>query len=123
MRIRNARQSEGASRSASVFVHEVHICGHGRHALRRCLGRPGGESRLFEVPICKYALQGSQRPQPTLLVSTNTKWTYTVTADMPIVGISEGPGVNIVYLRSHFAIRNVRQSEAASDSVSVFEHE
>ena len=28
---------------------------------------------------------------------------YAVTADMPIVGISEGPGVNIAYLRSYFA--------------------
>ena len=35
--------------------------------------------------------------------SGRTKWAYAVTADMPIVGISEGLGVNVVYWRSHFA--------------------
>jgi hypothetical protein len=42
-------------------------------------------------------------PHPALLVSPSTKWTYAVTADMPFVGISEGPGVNIAYWRSQFA--------------------
>ena len=38
-----------------------------------------------------------------LLVFSNIKQTYTVMVDMSLVGISEGPGVNIAYSRSHFA--------------------
>ena len=72
-RIRNARQSEAASCSASVFEHEVDIYSHGRHAHRKYLGGLGGEYRLLEVPFCECAMQ--------------------------------------------------RQSEAASDSASVFKHE
>ena len=34
---------------------------------------------------------GCPAPHPALLVSSNMKWTYAVKADMPIVGISEGP--------------------------------
>ena len=103
MRMRNARQSEPASRSASVLKHGVDICGHGGQAHRRYLGGPGSEYRVFEVSFCEYAMRGSPRPHPSLLVSSNMKWTYTVTADMPIVGISEGPGVTVAYSRSHFA--------------------
>ena len=39
----------------------------------------------------------------TLLGSSNMKLTYTFTTVMPIVGISEGLGVNIACSRSHFA--------------------
>jgi len=49
------------------------------------------------------ALRGRNGPHPALLVSSCTKRTYAATADMSIVSISEGPGVNIVYRRSHFA--------------------
>ena len=49
--MRNAGQSEAASRSASVLKHEVGVCGQGGHAPRRYLGGPGVEYRLFEVPI------------------------------------------------------------------------
>ena len=52
-------------------------------------------------------MRGSPVPHPALLVTSNVKWTYAVTADMPIVGISEGPGVNIAY----------------SNTASVFKHE
>jgi len=103
LRTRNARQSEAASDSASVFKHEVDIYGHGGNAHHRYLGGPGGEYCLFEVPFCEYAMRGSPRPHPALLVSSNMKLTHTVTADKTIVGISEGPGVNIVFSRSHFA--------------------
>ena len=101
--MRNARQSEAASDSARVFKHEVNIYVHGGHAHRRYLGGPGGEHRLFEVPFCEYAMRGSPRPHPTLLVSLNVKRTYVVTADKSILRSLEAPGVNIVYSRSHFA--------------------
>ena len=75
----------------------------GGHAHRGYLGVPGGEHRLFEVKICEHAMRGSPRPHPALLVSSNMEWTYAETANMRIVGISEGPGVNIVYSRAYFA--------------------
>ena len=103
LRIRNARQSEAAFRSASVFMHEVDVCGHVGHDYRRYLGGTGGEYRLFEVPFCEYAMRGGPRPHPALLVSSCTKWVYAVMVDTSIVGISEGPGVNIAYWRSQFA--------------------
>jgi len=101
LRKRNANQSEGASDSASVLKHEVSVCGHGGH--RGYLEGPRGEYRLFEVPFCEYAMRGSPRPHPTLIVPSNTKWAYAFTGDMPVVGFSESPGVNITYWRSHFA--------------------
>ena len=103
-RIRNARQSEGASDAGSVLKHEVCVCGHGGQVHTSYLGGSGGGHRLFEVLFCEYAMRGSSRPQPTLLVSSNTKWAYAVKVDMAVVSISEGPGVKIVYSRSHFAI-------------------
>ena len=103
LRMRDARQPGAAPDAASVFKHEVDVCGHDRHAHRGYLGGHWGEHRLFEVKICEHAMRGSPRPNPTQLVSSGTKWTYAVTVDMPIVGISEGPGVNIAYSRSHFA--------------------
>ena len=102
-RMRNAGQSEAASRSASILKHEVGVCGHGGHAHRRYLGGPGGECRLLEVPFWECAMRGSPWPHPALLGSLCTKWAYAVMADMPTVGISEGPGVYVVYSRSHFA--------------------
>ena len=132
-RIRNARQSDPASRPASALKHEVGVCGHGGHIPRRYLGGPGGEYRLSEVPfgeirnarqceaasrstsvlkhgvrvyrrshLAKCAIRGSPRAHPILLLSSNMKWTYAITVDMPIMGISEGPGVNIAYWRSQF---------------------
>ena len=101
LRISNARQSEAASDAARVFKHEMDLYGHGEIAHRRYLGGSGGECSLLEVPFCEYAMQGSPRPHPTLLLSSNTKWA--VTADMSVISISEGPGVNIAYLRSKFA--------------------
>jgi hypothetical protein len=102
LRICNARQSEAASRSARVSKHEVDACGHGGRIYRASLGGHGGSYRLFEGLFCEYAMRGSPRPQPALLVSPSTKWTHAVTAEMPIVGISEGPGVNIAYSRAQF---------------------
>ena len=61
------------------------------------------EYRLSEVPFCECSMRGSKTPHPTLIVFSNTKWAYTSTVDMSIVGISEGPGVNIAYRRSHSA--------------------
>ena len=65
----------------------------------------GGEYRLFEVPICEYAMRGSPGPHPTLLVFTNIKCSHAVMVDMSTMRISEGPGVNIVYSRARY-IRN-----------------
>ena len=90
--MRNTKQSDAASRSARVSKHEVEVCGHGGYIYRANLGGPGGEHRRLEVPIRKYAMRGSPRPHPTLLVSLCTKWMHAVMVDMPIVGISEGPG-------------------------------
>jgi len=101
--MRNARQSEAASRSASVFEHEVDVCGHGGNIPRRYLGGPGDEYRLSEVPFGEYAMRGSKRPHPALLMSPSTNWTYAVTVDIFFVGISDGSGMNIVYRRSHLA--------------------
>ena len=88
--MRNARQSEAASEAASVFEQGIDVCGHYVHVYRRYLRGPGGDNRLLEVPIHKYAMRGSPRPHPTLLVSSNRTWTYAVTMYMSIIGISEG---------------------------------
>ena len=101
--MRNVRQYQAASRYASVFKHNVDVCDPSGHALHGYLGRPGGEYRLFEVPFCEYAMRGSPRAHPTLLVCSNTKRSYAATADKSIVSISEGPGVGNAYQRSHFA--------------------
>jgi hypothetical protein len=37
-----------------------------------------------------------------VLVFSNTTWTYALMVDMHIVGISEGPRVDIVYSRAYF---------------------
>ena len=63
----------------------------------RILEAPRGEHRLLEVPICECAMRGSPLPHTTLLVSSCTKSMYALTVDIPFVGISEGPGVNIAY--------------------------
>ena len=110
MRIRNARPFGATTDAARVHEHQVSTCGHGEHIYRANLGGPGGEYRLLEVPICEYAMRGSPRPHPTLLMSSNTKWAYAVTKDMFIAGISECPGVRIVYWRSHFANYAMRAS-------------
>ena len=55
------------------------------------LGGTGGGHRLFEVKICEYAMRGSKRAYPTLLVSSNTNGIHAVTVVKSIVGISEGP--------------------------------
>jgi len=81
----------------------VVVCAHGGHAHRGYLGRNGGEYRLFDLPFGEYAMRGSQRLHPALLVSSNRKWAYAVTADMPIVGFLEGMELNIVYSTSHLA--------------------
>ena len=98
-RMRDARQSAAASRSASVLKPEVDVCGHGGHVHRRYLIGPGGECRLFEVKFCEYAMRGSLPPHPALLVSSNTEWTDAATVDICILHILEAPGVNIAYWR------------------------
>ena len=50
LQMRIARQSKVASRSASAIKHELNVCGHGGHALRRYLRWPGGKYRLLEDP-------------------------------------------------------------------------
>jgi len=103
LRMRNAGQSEVASRSASVFKYVLDVCGHGGDALCRYLPGPGGGYRLLEVPIYEYAMRGSPRSHPALLVSSSTNGTYAVTAEMPFVCISEAPGMDIAYWRSQFS--------------------
>ena len=64
---------------------------------------PGVNIAYRRSHLAKFAMRGSAKPHPALLVFSSTEWMYAVTADKPIVGISEGQGVNIVYSRSHFA--------------------
>ena len=68
----------------------------------RILEASEGEYRLFEVPICEYAMRGSPRPHSALIVFTNTNCSHGVMFDISTVRISEAPGVNIAYWRSHF---------------------
>ena len=103
LRIRNARQSEAASDAASVFTQEAYVWGHVSRVYRRCLGGPGGDYRLLEVPNCKYAIRGSPRPHLALLVYLCTELKYAATADMSTVRISEAPMASIAYSRSYFA--------------------
>ena len=63
---------------------------------------PASRIRLFEVPFCECAMRSSKRPHPAMILSSNTKWAYAAAVDIPDGGISEGPGVNIAYSRSHF---------------------
>ena len=117
MRIRNARQSGIAPDTARVHKHHVFTCDHGGHIYRANLGGPGGEYRHFEVPFCEHEIRGSKRPYSALLVSSNTKWMYAATVEMAIVGILEGPGMNLVYSRSHFANS---QCEAVNGCIPLF---
>ena len=59
--------------------------------------------------FCEYAMRGSKKAHPTLLVSSNTKWAYAVTVGKSTVCISEGPVVNFVYWVPILRIRNARQ--------------
>ena len=102
LRMRNARQSEAKYHPAHVFMHEVDVCGHGGHALRRYLGVPGGEYRLFVVPLCEYAMRVSPGSHSALLVSSYTKRAYAVMMDISTVRISKPPGVSIAYSRPYF---------------------
>ena len=64
--------------------------------------------------------RSSKRPQLALLVFSNTKWTYAVKVGMSLVGISEDPGVNIAYRRSHFAKCAMRDSPKPHPALLVF---
>jgi len=50
--------------------------------------------------MAKYAMRGSQRPHPALLVPPSNKRSYAVKIDVSTVGISEAPGANIAYSRT-----------------------
>jgi len=117
LRIHNVRQPRAASRSASVFMHEVDVCGHSGYIYHANLRGPGGEYRLLEVPFCEYAILGSPGSHPALLVSSCAKWTYAFMVKQSTVRISEAPGVNGAYLRSHFAT----QCEAARGRIPLCE--
>jgi hypothetical protein len=101
--MRNAERLKAASTAAPVHKHEVLRFGHGRHAYLAYLGGSGGEYRLLEVPFCEYVMRGSTPPHPALLVFSSKERTYAITVNISIVRILEAPGVNIPYLRSHFA--------------------
>ena len=53
---------------------------------------PGGEYRLLKVPYCEYAMRGSKRPHPVLIVSSSTKWSYAVLFDISTVRILDAAG-------------------------------
>ena len=97
MRIRNARQSAAAFRSASVLKYEVDLRGHGEHIYTSYIGGSGVGHRLLEVPFCEFVMRGSPSPHSALLVFSNTKWTYAVTVGISIVRVLEAPGSDIAY--------------------------
>ena len=97
LRMRNASQPGAVSDAARVHKHQVNTCLRGGDIYCADLRGPGGECRLLEVQFCENAMRGSPTPHPALLVSSCAKWTYSVRVDMSIVGILEGPGVDIVY--------------------------
>jgi len=59
-------------------------------------------------------------PHPALLVFSNTEWTHVVTVDISLVGISEGPGVNIAYRWFHLAKCAMRGSAKPHPALLVF---
>ena len=52
--------------------------------------------------MAKYAMRGSQRPDPASLVPPSTKRSYAVKADVSTARISEALAVNIAYSRNPF---------------------
>ena len=88
-RIRNARQSEGASDSASVSKHQADVCGYGGVIYRANLGGPGGEYCLLEVPICECGMRGSLALHYARLTSSRTKQASLSTAIVLKRGIYE----------------------------------
>ena len=122
--MRNARRPTAASDFTRVRKHQAGVYGHGGPKYLAYIGGPGGEYRLLEVLFCEYAMRGSPRPHPALLVFSNTKWTYAVTVDISIVGILEGPGGEYRLSEVPFGeIRNARRPAAASDVDRVPKHE
>ena len=109
-----------AYHSGRVFMHEVDVCVNGRYALRRYLGGPGGEYRVFEVPFCEHAMRVSPGSHPTLLVSSCTKQAYAVMMDVSTVRVSECPGVNAAYSRFHFAKSAMRGSPPPHPALLAF---
>jgi len=55
-------------------------------------------------------MRGVRPPHPALLVFIDTKWTYAITAGKFIIGISEGPGVDVAYLEVQFCDYAMRGS-------------
>ena len=121
--MRNARQSEAASRSTSVLKYEVDVCGHDEYIYTSYLGGSGGKNRLLEVPFCDYVMRGSPRPHPTLLVFSDTKCSHAATVDIFIVGISEAPSRHRPFEGPFGEMRNARRPIAASRSTLVSTHQ
>ena len=110
--------------TARVFMHEVDVCVNGGYALRRYLGGPGGENRLFEDPILRiHNARQSEAASHSARVSKH---------EMVICGHGghiyhanfRGPGGEYRLLKVPFLrIRETRQSAAASRSVRVYKHQ
>ena len=116
--MRNERHPAVASNATRVHKHQLGACGHGGQSHHAYIGGPRGVLADSRAPFCEYAMRGSPRAHPTLLVSPSTKRTYAVMMGVSTMRISEAPGVNIAYWRPDLRMRNARQSGAALRSLT-----
>ena len=112
MRTGNARQSEAASRSASVFKHELVVYGHGGYIYRANLKGPGGEYRLFDALFCEYTMRGSLPLHPARLGSPSTNEGSTCPVMVLNAG-TFGPASRIRRFEGLLRVRNTKRSTAA----------
>jgi len=109
--------------SFGIHASETHHC-----PLRACQKRESSRRRreIAEsvAPFCEYTIQGSPRPHPTLLLTSNTNevgvYGHGVHNYSSYLGGSGG-GHNL--FGPILRIRNARRSAAASRSAFVFMHE
>ena len=89
--MRNERHLTDASDATGVHKHQLCAYYHGGQSHRAYTGGPSGVLADLRAPCFEYAMRGSPRAHPTLLVSPSTKRTYAVTVDVSTVRISEAP--------------------------------
>ena len=90
--MRNERHPTAASDATHVHKHHLDAYGYGGKSHRAYIGGLRGVLADSKAPFFEYAMRGSPRAHPTLLVSPSTKRTYAVMVDVFTVRISEAPG-------------------------------
>jgi len=98
-----ATQATVASDASRVHIHQLGAYGHSGQSHRAYIGRPRDVLADSRASFFEYAIRGSPRAHPTLLVSPSTKRAYAVMVGVSTVRISEAPGVNIASWSSRFA--------------------